>query len=226
MMTETDKLDNPAWYSLSETHSKFAIDYDDVKFYQPDYCPFGGAPGLKNNEAAIEKYAALAADFFVIGEKPLIPRHVIIRKELVCLQMIIDDLIVVKQIENIVKLDQGHLHVLSQLVNLVQPGYFKMKTALLGEYFGIFKNGVLVAVTGERMKMNGFTEVSAIVTHPDHTGKGYAKQLIAHCVNNIFLKGSVPYLHVVESNSLAINIYLKSGFRTRRKISFWNVVKQ
>ena len=107
----------------------------------------------------------------------------------------------------------------------MQPGYFKSKTALLGNYFGIFKNGELVAVTGERMTMNDFIEVSAIVTHPNHTGQGYAKQLIAHTVNNILDQNKTPYLHVVEDNIVAIKLYEKLGFKTRRKISFWNITK-
>lgn len=112
------------------------------------------------------------------------------------------------------------------LVNLVQPGYFKSKTHLLGDYYGIFKGDALAAVTGERMKMNNFTEVSAVVTHPGHTGKGYAKQLVAYTVNKIFAEGKIPYLHVAEANTAGIRLYEKLGFRIRRKISFWNLVKE
>lgn len=108
---------------------------------------------------------------------------------------------------------------------MVQPGYFKKRTYLLGDYYGIFKNSELVAVTGERMEMNKYVEVSAVVTHPNYTGKGYAKQLVAHTVNNIFDKKKVPYLHVAETNTRAIKIYNNLGFQTRRKISFWNIIK-
>ena len=80
-----------------------------------------------------------------------------------------------------------------------------------------------MAVTGERMKMNTYTEVSAVVTHPAHTGKGYAKQLTAWTANNIFLKSSKPFLHVADTNSGAIALYKKLGFVTRRKMSFWNL---
>jgi predicted GNAT family acetyltransferase len=83
----------------------------------------------------------------------------------------------------------------------------------------------LVAVAGERMKMNDYTEVSAIVTHPNYTGLGYAKQLIAHAVNNIFDQGKIPYLHVVDTNVGAIKLYEKLGFVTRRKMSFWNITR-
>ncbi|WP_243839334.1 GNAT family N-acetyltransferase [Flavobacterium sp. S87F.05.LMB.W.Kidney.N] len=73
--------------------------------------------------------------------------------------------------------------------------------------------------------MNDFTEVSAIITHPDYTGKGYAKQLTAYVVNQIFTENKTPFLHVVESNIGAINLYEKLGFVTRRKMRFWNITK-
>jgi predicted GNAT family acetyltransferase len=108
---------------------------------------------------------------------------------------------------------------------LVQPGYFKKDTNLLGHYYGIFKNGQLIAASGERMKMNDYTEVSAIVTHPLHTGNGYATQLIAHTVNNILDENKMPYLHVAATNTGAIQLYQKLGFVTRRKMSFWNIIR-
>lgn len=128
--------------------------------------------------------------------------------------------------ENIVKLIDKHSEDLFLLVNLVQPGYFKRKTFRLGNYYGIFKNNKLIAVTGERMKMNQYTEISAVVTHPDHVGKGYAKQLVAYTSNTIFDHNKIPYLHVAGTNAIAIQLYEKLGFRRERKISFWNLKKK
>lgn len=109
------------------------------------------------------------------------------------------------------------------LVKFVYPEYFKEKTASLGRYYGIFKNEKLIAITGERMQMEDFTEVSAVITHPDYAGNGYAKQLIAHTVNNIFKQDKIPFLHVAETNNGPIKLYEKLGFATRRKINFWNM---
>lgn len=222
---EENKLDNPVWNSLSESHSKFAIDYKGTQFYNPDYCPFGGFTELETTLGATNQYSALAENFFIVGEKPEITDSLKIVKELVCLQMVIYNKIELSITSEIVKLTEKHNEELVELVNLVQPGYFKNKTPELGNYYGIFKDNQLIAITGERMKMNDFTEISAIITHPDHTGKGYAKQLIAHCVNAIFSESKIPYLHVVESNSGAIALYEKLGFVTRRKMSFWNISK-
>lgn len=222
---EENKLDNPVWNSLSESNSKFAIDYKGTQFYNPDYCPFGGFTELETTLGATNQYSALVENFFIVGEKPEIADSLKIVKELVCLQMVIYNKIELSITSEIVKLTEKHNEELVQLVNLVQPGYFKNKTPELGNYYGIFKDNQLIAITGERMKMNNFTEVSAIITHPDHTGKGYAKQLIAHCVNAIFSENKVPYLHVVESNIGAIALYEKLGFVIRRKMSFWNISK-
>lgn len=222
---QENKLDNPVWNSLSETHGGFVLDYGNTKFYNPDYCPFGGFINSQSTLEASNQYSVATDNFFIVGEKPEISNSLKIVKELICLQMIVYNKIEVSITEYIVKLTEEHNDKLVHLVNLVQPGYFKNKTASLGNYYGIFKEDQLVAITGERMKMNDFTEVSAIITHPDHIGKGYAKQLIAHCVNNIFSENKIPYLHVVESNIGAIGLYEKLGFVTRRKMSFWNISK-
>lgn len=222
---EEDKLDNPVWYSLSENHQEFAVEYGSIKFYDPNYGPFGGYTELKNTAIAIQRYSDITDNFFVVGEKPEINSSLKIAKELVCLQMVIKEKIDFPIESKIVKLTAEDNEILCDLVNLVQPGYFKNKTILLGDYYGIFKDNQLIAITGERMKMNAFTEVSAIITHPDHTGKGYAKQLITHVVNAIFDQGKIPFLHVAEHNPGAIALYEKLGFITRRKMSFWNITK-
>jgi len=227
MKTQEDKkLDNPVWFSLSETHQSFALDYGSVKFYHPDYCPFGGFEKGNAIAKSIDEYSEMVDSFFIVGEKPELSNLLKLNKELVCLQMIVCYPIDIAINEQIIKLTDEHIDALYELVNLVQPGYFKKKTALLGNYYGIFKNEELVAVTGERMQMNDFVEVSAVVTHPNHTGKGYAKQLVVHTVNEIFKQNKIPYLHVIEDNKGAIQLYEKLGFEIRRKISFWNITKQ
>lgn len=219
------KLDNPVWFSLSEDHQNLAFDFGNIKFYHPDYCSFGGVENKNDISNPIDNYSTMIDNFFIVGEKPEFSDNLKLKKELVCFQMIINDRIDLEIKENIVSLTNEHADTLYQLVNLVQPGYFRKRTILLGNYFGIFKDDKLIAVAGERMKMNSFVEVSAIVTHPDHTRKGYAKQLIVHTVNNIFRQNKTPYLHVAENNFGAINLYKKSGFKIRRKISFWNLIK-
>jgi GNAT superfamily N-acetyltransferase len=219
------KLDNPVWHSLNETHKKFSLTYNNLKCYKVQFCPFGGFESGDSISKYMDEYAKLIDNFFIVGDKPDFPAKLALIKELVCLQMVVERKIDVEIREEIIKLGDAYHKELFDLVNLVQPGYFKSKTMLLGDYYGILKNGMLVSLAGERMKINDCTEVSAVVTHPGHTGKGYAKQLIGYTVNKIFDKNNLPFLHVTETNTGAIKLYDKLGFVTRRKISFWNFEK-
>jgi ribosomal protein S18 acetylase RimI-like enzyme len=220
------KLDNPVWYSIAETHKDFGIDSGTTKFYHPDCCPFGGFTSLDTFENTVSNYAKLASSFYVFGQKPIVPENLKLNNELHCLQMIVYKPIDISINDQIVKLGAEHLDDLLGLVKIAYPEYFKIKTCTLGSYYGIYKEKQLVAITGERMQMNDFIEVSAVITHPDHTGKGYAKQLVAHTVNAIFDQNKTPFLHVSEANIAAVKLYEKLGFQTRIKMSIWNIVQK
>lgn len=222
-LNEETKLDNPVWHALEETHHKFAVTFEDVRFYKPEYCPFGGYQDISKTAGGCKAYAALTETFYVVGDMPALAAGLTFEKELVCDQMILEKGTGITIDREIITLKEQHQSELAGLVNRVQPGYFKKRTNELGRYYGIYESGKLVAVTGERMKMNNYTEVSAVVTHPEHTGKGYAGQLITQAVNNITREGKIPFLHVNENNTMAIRLYKKLGFYTRRKISFWQV---
>lgn len=225
MIADVKKLDNPVWHSLSESHKKHSFQFGEMKFYNPDYCSFGGFIEVGKTATAMADYSKLSSGFFIFGEKPILHNNLKLNNELICLQMIINSKIKENFQDEIIKLNKAHLKDLLGLVKLVYPEYFKQKTASLGDYFGIYKNNQLVALAGERMRMDGFIEVSAVITHPNYTGKGCAQQLVTHLVNAIFDKNCTPFLHVSESNFGAIKLYEKLGFRTRRKISIWNITK-
>jgi len=102
-----------------------------------------------------------------------------------------------------------------ELAALTKPGPFGSRTHELGAYVGIRSQGKLVAMTGERLKVPGYTEVSAVCTHPDHTGKGYARVLMTEIMRGIRDRGEIPFLHVRRDNTRAIGVYEQLGFRTR-----------
>lgn len=217
------KLDNPTWHSLSEQHSRFALDYDGIMFYDPMYCPFGAYSAIESSKIGMNTYAKLTTDFYIVGEKPKFSDDILLKKALICNQMLLEKPIDIEIKEEIVAIKtKQQKAALFELVNLVQPGYFRAKTSDLGDYFGIYQDKKLVAVTGERMKMNDYSEVSAVVTHPDYLSKGFAKQLVANTSNKIFSESKIPYLHVADTNLSAIQLYEKLGFQIRRKITFWH----
>jgi predicted GNAT family acetyltransferase len=90
----------------------------------------------------------------------------------------------------------------------------------MGTYFGIYSNKRLVAASGERVEMNSYSEVSAVVTHPNYRKRGYAKQLLKQTTDKIFSDNKIPILHVDENNIYAIQMYQQLGFITRRKTGF------
>ncbi len=102
-----------------------------------------------------------------------------------------------------------------ELTTLCKPGPFGTRTHELGTYLGIRREGRLIAMAGERLKVPGYTEVSAVCTHPEHTGKGYAAALMMEVMRLIRERGETPFLHVREANTRAIELYNRLGFRKR-----------
>ena len=219
-------LDFPVWHSLEETHQPFSLSYEGARFYDPSYCPFGSFNSDEKSEFVTREYSAICPDFYVVGDRPRCSDGLRIKKNNVCNQMIIKHSPTIKVTEKVVELSHAdQKQELIDLVNLVQPGFIKEKTPSLGTYFGVYKNNSLVAAAGERMKMNHFTEISAVVTHPQFVRKGYAKQLLKHLVDSILMQKKIPYLHVSQTNLNAIKLYHSLGFTVRRNISFWHIVK-
>ncbi len=101
------------------------------------------------------------------------------------------------------------------LAQLTKPGPFGTRTHELGEYFGIRVGGALVAMAGERLHFAGHTEVSAVCTHPDHLGRGYAGALVAKVASSIRQRGEVPILHVRADNARAVAVYERLRFKPR-----------
>jgi predicted GNAT family acetyltransferase len=107
-----------------------------------------------------------------------------------------------------------------ELTALTKPGPFGTRTHELGAYLGIRDGGKLVAMAGERLKVPGFTEISAVCTHPEHTGKSYARLLMSKIIDRIRAKGETPFLHVRQDNTRAIAVYESLGFQTRKLLHF------
>lgn len=102
-----------------------------------------------------------------------------------------------------------------ELTHLTKPGPFGRRTHELGTYLGIRNGNKLVAMAGERLKVPGFTEVSAVCTHPDYLGRGYASTLMLEVMRRIRDRDETPFLHVRGDNDRAIALYERLGFRTR-----------
>jgi ribosomal protein S18 acetylase RimI-like enzyme len=117
----------------------------------------------------------------------------------------------------IIELGQRDSPEMVELAALTKPGPFGTRTHELGTYLGIRRDGKLVAMAGERLKVPAHTEVSAVCTHPDHTGQGFAAILMTEVMRRIVARGETPFLHVREDNVRAIELYERLGFRKRQR---------
>jgi ribosomal protein S18 acetylase RimI-like enzyme len=118
----------------------------------------------------------------------------------------------------ILELGAANAPEMMELTKLTKPGPFHQRTYELGRYVGIRCDGKLVAMAGERLKVPGYTEVSAVCTHPEHTGRGYARILMTEVMRTILGRGETPFLHVRESNVRAIELYKHLGFSQRVRL--------
>jgi predicted GNAT family acetyltransferase len=125
----------------------------------------------------------------------------------------------------LVELNSTHSREMVDLAELTKPGPFDKRTHELGTYLGIFRDGKLVAMAGERLKVPGYTEVSAVCTHPEHTGHGYAAVLMMEVMRRIRGQGETPFLHVRENNKRAIQLYRGLGF-SKRQVSHLAVLQK
>ncbi|WP_367866695.1 GNAT family N-acetyltransferase [Pedobacter sp. WC2423] len=210
-------LDNPIWNALNTAHEDFSSGNRVIKRYNEDTIPFMGMASPDGELLRqIAPYFKANEEVFLKDELDFIPQGWELLNKLNCLQMIYVPALSTEVHSNgIVKLSGLDTGELSKLINLVQPGFFKEKTSSLGDYYGIKKDGKLVAAAGERFNLNGFTELSAVCTHPDYTGNGYAQRLLHVLCNKNLTQGSTPFLHVVDTNIRAIQLYEHLNFETR-----------
>ncbi|WP_299798133.1 GNAT family N-acetyltransferase [uncultured Maribacter sp.] len=217
------QLKNPVWYSLNETHKKFAVEFDGVQFYDQEVCTFGSFFDELKTEKASSQYIKTTDSFFFVSENqtPLIDEiKIVLEKKINGCQMVLNQLPEVSITEDIVLLTDEYIDEVYNLIWLVMPGYYRRRTFDMGNYYGIFKEGKLVSITGQRMQTNLFIEVSAVVTHPDYTKRGLAKQLIAHTTKEILKVNKTPILHTNKGN-LAIPLYQKLGYELTRDMNWW-----
>jgi len=202
-----NKLDNPAWYSLLETHQSFAIGNDIFKRYQPHIVSFAAFYSDKKDiQDELDNRMQTGESFFLIGKMPTLPSNYSIETVLPCVQMVCTNEIKTNITAAIEPLSEKDDDDMIDLINKTLPGYYLRGTRLMGDYFGIRVNGELVAMTGERMRMNELTEISAVVTHPDFTGQGFAQQLVAHTSNKNLAAGIIPFLHTGDNYDRAKNV--------------------
>jgi len=220
-MNQDHPLDRPVWAALNSRWRALALGDDKALRLDPDYGPFAATAdnGAQAQAALKELIPAAGAVAMIEALAPEIPHGVRIVQNGVLYRMIAKAMAAPARRFEAESLTDADGPDMLGLATLTEPGPFAARTHQLGEFIGVKRDGRLAAMTGERMKLPGFTEVSAVCTHPDYRGMGYAAGLTALVAERILARGETPFLHVFTHNAPAIAVYRKLGFSVRREMT-------
>jgi len=217
-------LDNMIWNAITTGNRNIAQVSGNAGCYLPDVAPFAGVAHCndENIERLFEFLPAGRSVAVALDEgTELNETKWRMQQHMDCCQMVYEQPVSsysTAASSSIVRLNMEHVPQMLELTAMTKPGPFHEKTIVFGNYFGIFIDGKLAAMTGQRMHPVPFMEVSAVCTHPDFRGRGYAKTLMLHVMKIILDNSFTPFLHVLTSNTTAIQLYEAIGFRLRRRL--------
>ena len=213
-------LDNPVWHALTGPHRAHALGRGAARHYPRDIAPFSAIA-----EPSEQVYADLAADLPANTEARLFRPSV---------EPLPDGWEELDRFPHAADggersgsngaeiaaslLTVADIAAMMDLVAATKPGPFGPRTPLLGRYLGIWQDDRLVAMAGERLRVPGHVELSAICVRPEARGKGYAAALTGRLMRLAFEGGEVPFLHVRPDNVGAVALYKRLGFATRREL--------
>jgi predicted GNAT family acetyltransferase len=214
----THPLDAVIWNALTTRQSRFAVAEGKAVRYSGDIAPFGALADFSPESfAALRSIVAKEGPAALVTPEPLaLPPGFTLARSGSLLQMIWQGEPPAQDDFEYVRLTNADAEEMLALTTLTQPGPFALRTVELGNYFGIRKDGKLAAMAGERLNLDGFTEISAVCTDPAFRGQGHAARLMKLLISLIAARGDTPFLHVFAANENAIRIYRTLGFVDRR----------
>ena len=168
-----EPLDNPVWHALTGPHAQFAFGRGAARHYPRDVAPFSAIA-----EPTAAAYRDLAADLppglearlFRPTKEATPPGWETISARPI-VQMVADGTMPEPAaIGSIVPLGEAGAEVMLALAEAARPGPFGRRTVLLGNYVGVRRDGRLVAMAGERFRLQGHVELSAICVDPEWGG--------------------------------------------------------
>ena len=112
------------------------------------------------------------------------------------------------------------------LTELAFPGYFRLGTCRMGSYYGVRNHGELIAMAGERLSLEGHSEISGVCTHPSHRGKGLAANLVRQLMRDHRRNGVTSFLQVAAANHKAVSLYRQLGFTVVRPVTLRRIVRR
>ncbi|WP_066361905.1 GNAT family N-acetyltransferase [Herbidospora mongoliensis] len=206
-------LANPVWAALTGPHAHLAVPKGRTRRYLLDVSPFAAVPDVFGPD----DWADLDGQVLTTCEGPAAEGWETIFA-IPGVQM--EGSAVAGVDSDVVTLGPADVPEMLDLVARTQPGPFAPRTIEMGAYLGLRAEGRLIAMAGERLKVPGWTEISAVCTDPAHRGRGLASQLVLAVVAGIRARGERPFLHAATANVNALRLYESLGFTITRNVTF------
>jgi ribosomal protein S18 acetylase RimI-like enzyme len=219
-----EPLDNAVWWTLTSRHRRHATTVGRARRYHRDVSVFSAVDSFDEESwADLAKLLGPSGTgwLFRTSVPATLPAGWNERARGRGRQMTVEsDHLRQGEQHQLVQLTTDHVPQMLELVAATDPGPFRSATIELGRYFGHFHGERLVAMAGERLSFDGYTEISAVCTHPAFRGRGLAAALTHAVASGIFERGERPFLHVAESNERARRVYEGLGFTQLRLVDF------
>lgn len=218
-------LDNLPWFALTTKQAHLGQGTELAARYHPDVAAFAGI--ANTTPEAFRQLGLLVppGDHVLLTAPELLPPVDGVHAErlfAVCQMVDAGEPQSAAQ-DDVVRLGAPDAPAMLELALETKPGPFGLRTHEMGSYIGIRDSGRLIAMAGERMRCEGYTEISAVCVNDANRGKGIAGGLMNILRREIRARGDTPFLHVRDDNATAIGLYERLGFETRHTFHLYRV---
>jgi len=209
-------LDNPIWFALSGPQASLAQGDAFARRYPIDIAPFAAISGY-TPESFLSLGNLIGSSTVMLQSVEPLPANDLNADVIgTVLQMIKRGADVPVDGEGVLRLGLADVPDMLELTDKAKPGPFSVGTIVTGSYIGLRDNGKLIAMAGERMRLDGYTEISAVCVDENYRGNGIAGRLIKILQTEIMRRGETPFLHVIAEKTSAIELYQRMGFEIRQ----------
>jgi len=212
-------LDNVIWQALSTKQSHLAVSNGSAKKFASEVSLLGGFSGTHSDgfDSLLELVSpGEQVGLFLTEPMQSVPGWAVINC-VPLMEMVEGEQSTVQPESDasVIELGEEDVPEMIALARLTKPGPFHTRTREMGSYIGIREHGELVAMAGERLRVPGYTEISAVCTHPQHLGRGFATALMNLLRQQIHQRSERAFLHVRADNRRAVELYEHLGFSQR-----------